>query len=301
MSFINIFLSSDSMLSIKDNCLVLKNEFKEVSYPIEDVNSIMCENLMTNFTSYTLSLLSTYNVLIYFCDNKHLPNSILLPYNKFYKPLELFNYQISMPKPLEKKLWQTIIINKINNQAKVVKMLGLNDEKLKNFSKQVLSGDSRNIEAKASLLYFKEIFNNNFKRREDNIINACLNYGYSVLRGAFARSIVSHGLLSFLGIFHKNQFDSFCLADDLMEIIRPIIDLFVVSKYKYLLDTNKFGTDIKSQILNLLNNNVLIDNCKQPLLYGIEIYIESFVTSIKLKTNSLKYLEILELETHEYE
>ncbi len=58
--------------------------------------------------------------------------------------------------------------------------------------------------------------------------NNLLNYGYAILRAVVARSLVASGLLPTLGIFHKNQYNAYCLADDIMEPYRPFVDKVVV-------------------------------------------------------------------------
>ena len=202
-----------------------------------------------------------------------------------------------MSKPLQKQLWKNIIENKIKNQDRVLNLIGKNGV-LKELGDTVLSGDSLNNEAKASLIYFKELFGENFIRRdEENSINAFLNYGYSIIRSFIARSIVSHGLMPFLGVFHCNQYNQFNLADDLVEVFRPLIDLFVIKNYKgQILDSKE-----KAKLLNLVNYNVLIEGQIQTLSYAIEIFVQSYLKSLKEGKNFLKEVEIIDLEIHKYE
>lgn len=298
MGYINVFVSSDAKINVKNNQLTLTNKSKSIDYPMEDVNSVMVDNPNTIISFATLSKLADYGILTYFCDDKHLPNGVLLPFYNHYQTLTVYNMQISMPKPLQKNLWQSIIKNKILNQNQVLNINGYKD-KLKLLSNNVLSGDSSNNEAKASAIYFKDLYGKNFTRKNDSIlVNSMLNYGYAVIRGCVARSVVIHGLLPFLGIFHHNQFNQFNLADDLMEIFRPMVDLYVKTELK---DCKELTSQVKFALCDLINYDVLIDDKKQTLNNAIDMFVESFAKSITRQKNHLKTVSIVGISRHQYE
>lgn len=297
MGYINIFVSKDAYIFVKNNQLFLENSDNAIDYPLEDVNCVMIENLNTTITTYTLSKFSEYGILVYICDQNHLPSGVVLPFCEHYRTLSQFNYQMELSKPLQKQLWQSVIKNKINNQNEVLNYCGIYD-KLKNLQDSVLSGDSSNNEAKASLIYFKELFGRGFVRRDGNSINSFLNYGYSIIRGFVARSIVVHGLTPFIGIFHSNNYNQFNLADDLMEIFRPLADLFVKFKLE---NEIKLDSSVKATIFSLINIDVVIDSQKQTLANAIDMVVESFVKSLKEKKNLLKEVSLCGLHYHEYE
>ena len=297
MAYINVFVSKNAKIYVKNNQLCLENGGDTADFPLEDVNCVMIENLNTTISTYTLSAFAERGILCFICSQHHIPNGILLPFCEHYQTLTQYNNQINLPKPLQKQLWKKIIENKIKNQDKVLSLAGKSGL-LKDLYETVLSGDSSNNEAKASLIYFKELFGDNFARRdEDNEINAFLNYGYSIIRSFVARSIVSHGLMPFLGVFHCNQFNQFNLADDIVEIFRPIVDCFVFNNYK----GQKLTSQEKSKLLNLINYSVVIDGQKQALSYAIEIFVQSFQKSLKEQKNCLKEVSLSNLEIHSYE
>src|SRR5699024_9114835 len=95
-------------------------------------------------------------------------------------------------------------------------------------SQSVTFEDARNNEGHAAKLYFNTLFGEEFRRQRGaaDIVNASLNYGYIVLRACVARAIVAYGLHPAFGIGHRNQFNAFNLADDCMEVFRPIVDLW---------------------------------------------------------------------------
>ena len=296
MAFINVFVSKEAKIYVKNNQLCLENGGNKTDFPLEDVNSVMIENLNTVISTYTLSAFAENGILCFICNQNHLPNGVVLPFFNHYQTLLQYNSQKELPKPLQKQLWKSIIENKIKNQDYV---LGTIEKKglLKPLYETVLSGDSTNNEAKASLIYFKEVFGEDFLRRdESNEVNAFLNYGYSIVRSFIARSIASHGLMPFLGVFHHNQYNQFNLADDLIEPFRPIVDLYVVNN-----NSKQLTSKEKAKLLNLINYNVIVDGQRQALSYAIEIYVQSYAKSIKEGKNLLKEIVLTELEVHNYE
>lgn len=297
MGYINIYVANDARLYIKNSQLFLENDEIKKDYPIEDINSIMIENLNTTISTYTLSKCSKFGILIFICDQSHLPCGVVLPFCGHYQILSVYNAQVSLSKPLQKQLWQTIIKNKIENQNEVLNIFGKFD-KLKQLKNKVLSGDAGNSEAKASLIYFKELFGKSFKRRDENFINACLNYGYAIVRGFIARSIVVHGLLPYIALFHTNQYNAFNLADDIIEIFRPVVDLLVKSKFE---NFYELSSQVKALLFGIINYDVLIDGQKQTVSNAIEMVVESYVKSLKESKNLLKQVYICGLSEHKYE
>lgn len=301
MGYINLLVGSDANINIKHNQLFLRNLVTgdEIDYPIEDINAIVIESLRSNITTSVLNTLSENNIATYFCNESHLPSAYLLKFNGFYKNLTIYNIQIETPKPLQKRLWQSIIRAKITNQSKALDYCGISND-LSSFCKDVMSGDISNIESVVALKYFKMIFGMKFNRKQENIINSALNYGYSIVRGAIARSVVAHGLLPFLGIHHNNQLNGFNLVDDLIEPFRPMVDLFV---YKNFLEVEEDGLSptMKKDLLGLLNANVKIKDKIYSLSNAIDLFVSSYIKCLTTKTNRLEVPEIMEFEIHKYE
>lgn len=297
MGYINIYVSKDARISVKNNQLTLEHFTSKSEFPLEDVNCVIIENLQSNISVYTLNALAEYKILTFICDKNHTPSAILLPFCSHYQTLQVYNFQTALKKPIKKQLWKTIVVNKICNQNEVLNICGEN-EPLKQFYEGVQSGDTTNEEAKASLIYFKLLFGKEFTRRSNNFINAALDYGYSIIRSFIARSIVVHGLTPFLGLFHCNSYNAFNLADDLIEPFRPMVDLFVKTMLN---EEFELTSKLKSELLNLVNYDIMIDGVKQTLSNAIDAYVESFVKSIKENNNCLKEIKICGLKIHSYE
>lgn len=301
MGYINIVVGSDAKISIRNKQLLLTNltTSDTMDYPLEDINAIVIESLQSVISTKALMELADHSVAVYFCDEYHLPSAQLLNYNGFYKHLQIYNIQTACPKPFAKRIWRDIVCQKIVNQGKVLQMCNKNDC-VSVLSSKVLSGDSNNIESVAALKYFKELFGKGFARGQNNIINSALDYGYSIIRGAIARSVVAHGLVPYLGVHHCNQLNAFNLVDDLIEPFRPVVDLYAYTNITSLHD-QEMTRSIKQDLVGLLNADVLICNKRYPISYAIELLVTSLIDCMSEKDAKLNLPTILPLEIHRYE
>ena len=297
MAFRNIFISSPAKLSVKNNQLIIK-ALEEYSIPLEDISTILIESAQVTFTSALLSQCAQGGALVYLCDNKHLPCAVLTGFNSHSRKLKILQSQIDLKLTLKKHLWQDIVKRKIENQATVLKLSGKEYADVLSLVKKVKLNDEDNLEAVAASKYFRNLFGKDFSREYDDITNARLNYGYSIIRGCVCRCLTVYGFEPSLGIHHKSQLNAFNLADDIMEIFRPVVDLCVRQ-----MDGEQENLSIRDkQILyNLLNCDVVFDRQKHPLSYAIEKTVQTLQYSYINEKNSLKLREIIPLKQHEYE
>lgn len=184
-------------------------------------------------------------------------------------------------------VWQKIVIEKIKNQRLVLEKFNIDGYALKEFENKVEKGDTTNREGHAAKVYFNRIFGDGFTRNSDSEYNVYLNYGYSIILSQFNRSIAAKGYLTQLGIHHKNDFNPFNLASDLMEPFRPIVDDLAHS-----VNMN----DFKDRMINLLNINVFIGGQNQTLANAINIYVASIFRA--LNTGAIN--EIMFFEKYEF-
>ena len=179
--------------------------------------------------------LAELGVPLIVCGSNYLPISITLPLSAHHLSSAMLDAQIAASLPLKKNLWQQIIKLKIKNQRTILDLNHANVKtplrQLQRLANNVTSGDSQNHEAQAARLYWSSLMGKDFRRRQqaEDTVNSALNYGYAVIRAACARAIVGAGLNPSLGLHHKNKRNTFCLADDLMEFYRPLIDHIVIS------------------------------------------------------------------------
>src|SRR5690554_1278226 len=264
-----LFFTSKLSLTTKLEQLIIKTETKVKTIPIEDIGFIVIENQEIYISIPTLNKLIDNNVAVIFCDTKHMPSSMLLNLNSHHIQQELFRNQINASVPLKKQLWQQVIKKKIKNQAAHLERHGKPYKVLKFHRLKVLSGDTENREGMAAAHYWKHLFDFDFKReRYVDYPNSFLNYGYIVLRAAVARSLAGSGLLSTLGIHHHNKYNAFCLADDIMEPYRPLVDakvLQIMTDY----EETELTTEIKMELLSVLTETVYFKTTKSPLMVAL--------------------------------
>ncbi len=299
MAFRNIYVQTDAHIKVQNEQLLIQNDNGNHTIPLEDINSICIESLRTSVTTYTLYKIIEHDIILYICDSKHLPSGILIGTNNYSRQLKNIQMQFNISKPLTKRIWQEIVNVKIINQAKCMEELEKdNYKKLLEMTNGITSGDSKNVEAKAAAFYFKSIFGNDFNRNKECIENAALNYGYSIVRGMIARTLIMYGFEPSLGIFHHNQLNNFNLADDFIECFRPVIDLYVLTNIN--LRLKNLNAEEKQKIYNVMNCLVLIDGKKFNIQGAIEYMIKSYSTSINKKENLIKLPYLIRLEEYRY-
>ena len=217
MAYRNIFITNEARLKFKNNQLIVFNG-EELSFPIEDIRSIVIDNPYTSLTGKLITQLANDGVCLIICDEKHTPSCELLPIGAYCRMNKRINLQFSQSKPKLKKIWQKTVQVKICNQARCLEINEIDEAKtLFAIAKNVASGDSTNREGYAARLYFKLLFGTDFTRDDESNINAALNYGYAILRSYIAKTIVAYGLEPSLGIHHKSQLNQFNLADDITD------------------------------------------------------------------------------------
>ena len=273
-----IGISSPAQLNLKDRQLVIKQD-ETVSLPIEDIDALILDSYGITTTANLITELSSNGTTVVVCDEKHLPASVILPYSQHSRQAKVSRQQLAMSQPLRKQLWQKIIVQKITNQAAVLRQFNYDATPLKDMAKIIKSGDSDNRESQAARLYFSLLLDDS-TRRKPMWHNSALNYGYAMVRSHIARHIASRGLVASQGIFHRSELNSFNLADDIIEPFRPVVDEYVLSHVAVFhigeTDANLTKED-RRKIVDILNYSVIIDSRKYPIKFAIERAIESFV------------------------
>jgi CRISP-associated protein Cas1 len=295
-----LYFGNPSYLKLKDKQLsietIIESETILKNIPVEDIGMIVLDHHQITITSGLIQALQENNAAIITCDYRHMPQSILLPIEGNSIQQERYENQLAATEPLKKQLWAQTIVQKIKNQADALYQLGLPAEYMVPLQKNVKSGDSDNCEATAAVYYWQTLFKhvNGFVRhREGPPPNPFLNYGYAILRGTMARSIVAAGLLPTLGIFHKNRYNAFCLADDLMEPYRPYVDLIVhgmVKEFGLITEIEKVH---KAVLLNIPAIDVMIEGEKSPLMLATQRTAVSLVKCFDGMQRKLAYPDML--------
>jgi CRISPR-associated protein Cas1 len=269
-----LFFGNPAYLSTKNEQIVISYPDKEQetkTVAIEDIGVIVLENQQITITNGLLEKLTNNNVALINCDQYHLPIGLLMPLNGHTEQTERFKNQINASVPLKKNLWQQTISAKIANQAGLLKEKGIPCRKMELWAKEVTSGDALNHESRAAVFYWPNLITvENFTRGQKGIApNNLLNYGYAILRAITARAIVSSGMLPTLGIFHRNKYNAYCLADDIMEPYRPYVDLIVCHIMETEDSYEELTIEIKKQLLSIASIDVFIDGKNSPLMVAM--------------------------------
>lgn len=241
--------------------------------PIEDIGVVILDHQQITISLALIAKLLNHNVALITCDQTHHPSGLLLTLDGHTLQSQKFQEQIQASKPLLKQLWQQTIECKIENQTALLEKQGIEVGNMKRWVQEVKSGDTTNREARAAVYYWNKVFTQfpDFTRDRFGLPpNNLLNYGYAILRAIVARSLVGSGLLPTLGIHHRNQYNAYCLADDIMEPYRPFVDQLVVK----IIDQNghflDMGTNIKTPLLQIPTLDVEIDRQKSPLMVAVQ-------------------------------
>lgn len=270
----SVVISRPARLKREHFALVVEQE-QSARVPFEDIAVIVLNHREITLTHPVLSACADYGIGLYSTGDNHQPNGIFMPFLQHSRATRMQRLQLGLDKPSAKRAWARIVQAKIGNQARCMELLGVaGAERLQSYARRVRSGDGGNLEAQASAYYFPQVFGRSFHRSQDAWVNAALDYGYAVLRGACARALVAHGMLPSIGLFHSSEQNAFNLADDLIEPYRPIVDLHVAQQTSRLNDTELQPAD-KLALISLLNVDVDMPRGQMSVLASIEQAAES--------------------------
>jgi len=290
-----LYFGNPCYLSKKQNQLSVELEnSEEKTVPIEDIGMVILDHYQIKITQPALQALVGNNTAVLVNDASHLPMGLMLPMASHNTYTEKLHFQVNASQPLKKNLWQQTIKKKIRNQAALLGQLEIDTEKMQYWASQVKSGDPDNYEGRAAAYYWKTIFERPFKRgRYDDPPNNLLNYGYAILRAVVARSLVASGMLPALGIHHRNKYDAYCLADDIMEPYRPYVDRKVLS----IIDTDSFDdkltTEVKRQLLEIPVADIIINDNSSPLMVGMQQTTASLMQCFEGQSRKITYPDFI--------
>ena len=225
MGFRTVIIQNRAKLEVRLNSLIVRGE-KEKKVFLDEINTLIVQSTAVSLTASLLCELIKRNIKVIFCDEKHNPQSELLPYYGAHNASKRCKEQIAWKAETKAKVWREIVRKKIEGQAAFLYDGGFTEQAklLESYLPDVHDNDVTNREGHAAKVYFNCLLGLGNSRRSGGFFNGCLNYGYAVLLSAFNREIVASGYLTQLGIWHDNEFNEFNLASDLMEPFRVIVD-----------------------------------------------------------------------------
>lgn len=290
MSWRTVVVSSSAKLDYQMGYLVVRKD-TTVKVHINEIATLIIETTAVSMTAALISELIKKKVKVIFCDEKRNPVAELMPYYGAHDTSAKVRRQIGWSKEIKTAVWTEIVIEKIRKQKENLEVFDKREsELLQQYIEAVEFGDITNREGHAAKVYFNALFGKDFSRTEDSLVNAALNYGYSIILSMFTREIVACGYITQLGLFHDNMYNQFNLASDLMEPFRTIIDRAV-----YRMKISEFTHEEKMYLVNLLNDEVVIANRIETVNNAIKIYTKSVFDALEEKDVSVIKLYNYEL------
>ena len=264
-------------LSLKLAQMVVELQDVTRTLPIEDIGVVILDHKQITITHALIDALLANNVAIITSNDKHLPVGLMLPLDGNTLQSERFRAQIDASEPLKKQMWQQTIVAKILGQAHVLGTQLIKHNNMLKWAKDVRSGDTENMEARAAAFYWRNMFEKDVFIRDPQGLppNNLLNYGYSIVRAMMARALVGTGLLPTLGIHHHSRYDAYCLADDIMEPYRPFVDMKVLEMWKNGGITSDISSDQKRELLGITTMDVSISGHRSPMMLAIQTTAQS--------------------------
>lgn len=271
-----IYIGHPAFLRLKQSQMLIELDSSKdgvKSVPVEDIGIVVLDHPQATVTHGLSNALLANNSVVLWCDNRHMPHGLLLPVRGNDIFTEKLRYQVEASVPLKKQLWKQTVEAKITNQAAVLDKMGMPYDALITMARRVKSGDPDNLEGRAAAHYWNYLFYkyNVTRGREEGPPNHFFNYGYAVLRAVVARSLVVSGFLPALGIHHSNKYNPFCLADDVMEPYRPVVDDWIMD---YLEENDEVPENLnkehKGYLLQIPALDVTVEEKSSPLMVAMQ-------------------------------
>lgn len=258
MAWRSVVITQPARLSFNQRAMQVEQNGDALRVPLEDISVLVIDQPQVSLTAQLLSACAAQQIAVITVGADHHPNGVLLPHLPHSRALKVMRAQLNMSRPRRKRLWQHIVQRKIRNQAAVLKRQCHERaaRRLMQIATDVRSGDAGHHEAQAARVYFQTLFGNAFTRAQDRVLNASLNYGYSIVRSALARSLVAYGFVTAFGLNHRSEQNAFNLADDLLEPFRAIVDAHVLTAFPPETDERELTREDKAYLVNVLHQDV---------------------------------------------
>ena len=282
MSWRIVVISKRAKLDYQLGYMVVRNEEVTKIY-LGEISTVLIESTAVSITTSLLAELTKKKIKVIFCDEKRNPSSELIGYYGSHDTSNKVRKQIQWNCSIKDAVWTEIVTEKIRKQKELLEYLGKEESGvLQSYLNEICWKDETNREGHAAKVYFNALFGLSFTRTEDSLVNAALNYGYSIILSAFTREIVAGGYITQLGLFHDNMFNQFNFASDLMEPFRILVDREVVN-----MSMTEFAQDEKMRRVDILNQEVVIDGKKQYVNNAIKIYCKSVFDALNENDSAL--------------
>ncbi len=281
-----VFISSDSKLTLSNNNIIIENSNGIFNESLDCISLVIIQS-KTTLTTNLINDIVDKSIPIIICNNKKLPNAFIVPYYGTINRFETISKQVNWSIDTKSSVSLEIIKNKITNQEKVIEILFDKKNSYSNYLELIDINNKTKCEAFVARKYFYKLFGSKFNRRDDNIINKKLNYGYAIIAAVITNEIVSHGYLTEIGINHTAKTNNYNFTYDIIEPFRQIVDIFV-----YQTKDLEFDNEYKVQLINLLYKEIKYNNKKYTVMNAIKEYVLSIIKALNGKSK-VGFIEIV--------
>ncbi len=274
-----LHLVESEKLKIKNSSMYVVTKDGETYVDIKEFDAIVIDTTQISITSSALLFATEQKVPIIFCNNKHMPQAFCFDIYMHYKTSERINKQINWDKNKKELLWRVIIQEKVSGQKNNLIKLEKSQKVINSLLSYIENLESENCEinvqeAISARIYFKEMFGNEFVRHDDDLVNSALNYGYSLLRSYISCLITAKGLHPSIGLAHHSVLNSYNLADDIIEVFRPMVDIIVHEQVQYY---DEFTKEFRTELLNILTSEVFYNGNEVSLKRAIGLFLDNII------------------------
>jgi len=272
-----VYMGSPVYLSVQHGQMRVELEKRQgkaaSSIPLEDLSLLVLDCPQITVTHALIQAMQEENIALLSCASNHMPMGLMLPLYGHTRHREVLGAQLESSKPLRKQLWAQTVAAKVKNQAEVMKQFNKPYVPLLKWSREVASGDPKNLESRAAVHYWAHFMDREadfYREPEGPCPNDWLNYGYAIIRAIVARALVGSGLLPAWGLFHRNKYNPYCLADDIMEPYRVWVDAKVLQMMQEGVALQPLNREIKAEFIGLLYADAKTALGIRPLQLAIE-------------------------------
>lgn len=287
--FRTVVLNNSCFLSLKNKQLCIDLDGDQVSVPLEDISCIILGNHAISMTHPVLSACALESISLICIDKSFMPIGMLVSQARPSPAVRVAQCQRSLSKRFRERVWKDIIQHKITLQAMLLGSIGNSTagDRLHALSKQVTNGDPSNIESYASRIYFPRVFGTSFSRKSVSTTNACLNYGYALIRARLAQFLTASGCVLSWGIHHHSVENPCNLVDDVIEVFRPVVDSYVyhnLVQHQDFDDTKKrLGRSEKTSLHGIFTLTLIDSKHAQVVdcLYALQLTVQRFARALQ--------------------
>ena len=290
MGWKTVIVGSECVVSVSLNRMKISigEEFQTI--PLSDIDTVIFSHNRVVITIPLLAELVDNNINVVICDKKNDPVGVFNAFNGHSLAFKQLNKQINWKITRKKKLWKSIVEQKIQSEIDALKHLKKGNNAIKSlisYKESVYTDDQTNREGVSARVYFQNMFGKDFSRDDDSVINYALNYGYKILASYLSKCIVSRGMLTQLGVHHIGESNPFNLTYDFIEPLRVIIDIWVLTHI-----TDSFDTSDKLELVDILNIRVNLSDKWIRLGDAIEDIVDSYISYMNEETNKILSINV---------